>query len=72
MCNCIEENDKALEDLNRNTKLDIPFRFSQTNGTMKANRVKIATCKIDEKNRQKPITLLASYCPFCGEKYEDT
>jgi hypothetical protein len=70
MCNCIIEMQKALEESNKNTMLDIPITFS-SNGQLKANRVMISTCKRDNSKREKPIKLLPSYCPFCGEKYED-
>lgn len=33
-------------------------------------RAFVTTCKADEKKRGKPSMLMASYCPFCGIKYQ--
>lgn len=32
-------------------------------------RVVIGTNKVDSKKRGKPPYMLATFCPFCGEKY---
>jgi len=29
----------------------------------------IHTMKVDDKKRGKPPSMLASFCPFCGERY---
>lgn len=34
------------------------------------NHVFIETQKIDKKKRKKPASVMASYCPFCGEYME--
>ena len=64
MCNCIDDLNERLKALNKNTMLDIPITWSP-----EARRVAIMTCKIDDKVRQKPIPVLPTYCPFCGEEY---
>lgn len=69
MCNCISEVEAKLKETGRNTKLDIPITFSLT-GKLSADRVNVATCKRDDKKREKPLRLFAAYCPFCGEAYE--
>jgi hypothetical protein len=70
MCNCIEEVQKKLLETGRNTMLDIPMSLSPSHD-LSANRVTISTCKRDEKKREKPLRMFASYCPFCGLPYED-
>jgi len=32
--------------------------------------VVVETAKIDTKKRGRPPVMLASFCPFCGEKYD--
>lgn len=41
--------------------------------TMFANpeRVVMSTYKIDSKKRGKTPSMIATYCPFCGERYGD-
>ena len=70
MCNCISEVEEKLKETGRNTKLDIPITFSLT-GKLSADRVNVATCKRDEKKREKPLRLFAAFCPFCGEAYPE-
>jgi len=63
MCSCIERIDEKLKE--RNTKLCLAISFSG-----ESTKVLIGTEKIDTKKRGKPANLLASYCPFCGKKYD--
>lgn len=67
MCNCIEITNKALVEKDLNTQLSIAFSLKPE----VPHKVIIATEKIDQKNRKKPITLIPSFCPFCGKKYEE-
>jgi hypothetical protein len=72
MCDCIKmTNDGLKEHPEWNTQVLVPITFSMKNGGLKADRLAVATEKLDDKKRQKPITLFASYCPFCGEKYPE-
>lgn len=58
MCTCIDEfNEKAAE---HNTELTV---------TLFSRRPLLETQKVDTKKRGKPVGAIASYCPFCGEKY---
>ena len=72
MCNCIEEINKRLEEMqpDNNTKLDIPITFSLS-GKFGIQRVRVQTTKRDTYNRKKPISIQAAYCPFCGKAYEE-
>lgn len=67
MCNCIEEVQEALKSKG-NTMLDIPISATR-DGLISTYRVRVATCKRDPSSRVKPIALLPSFCPFCGEPY---
>lgn len=37
--------------------------------TMFSHQVLLRTEKLDAKKRGKAATILASFCPFCGQKY---
>lgn len=59
MCDCIKTTNALLADHNARITLSMigdqhPF---------------ILTEKVNEKQRGKAPLLMASYCPFCGEKY---
>ena len=55
---CLTQVNKVLKE--HNTELDSDL--------LKPNRIFIHTVKIESKIRGKPRTVLASHCPFCGEK----
>lgn len=73
MCDCREAVNKRLAFSNAriatgfvlNTKDDGPIAGMDLAPPM------IALEKIDEKKRGKPPTLLATCCPFCGERYSE-
>ncbi len=70
MCDCIVKVNDSLLKVNCNTQLDIPFMLSRHENSVMCDRVSISVCKIDSKNRKKAKLILASYCPFCGSKYD--
>ena len=70
MCNCIEEVNEKIKATGRNTQLDIPFVWDKT-GRVSEGRVAIKTRKLDDSKREKPLPILPTYCPFCGEAYPD-
>jgi len=67
MCDCIKEIGEQLKSMNNNTKLQICMFWDG-----KPSRAMIATKKVESKLHGKPNNIVASYCPFCGEKYPDT
>lgn len=50
-----------------NTRLPIALNIENP----KREMIALATVKADDKVRLKPVTMYASYCPFCGVKLGD-
>lgn len=59
-CDCVQRFDERLRE--HNTTL-VSTLFG------KPPRVLIQTCKLHEKVRGKPVSVIASFCPFCGQSY---
>ena len=70
-CNCIKLIQAELKTTDLNTQLDIPFSIDIQRGRMSTPMVRLAVVKLNPKVRKKPTTLVATYCPFCGKKYEE-
>ena len=63
-CDCIGKMDKLLEPKNMRLVRTVPFRDGDS--AMVAVRVeRIRT----GRGTIKPVNVIASYCPFCGQKY---
>lgn len=72
-CNCIDEVNRELERSGSNTHLVIPnrMRSSESGDWVRLPpAVEIATAKSDGKSRNRKATVIATYCPFCGKRYE--
>lgn len=67
MCDCIREIDEHLEKYNTKLGAAIGIRDRQ----LVLFGVYIETYKIETKRRGRPKAIVASYCPFCGEKYQN-
>lgn len=57
---CIREANKKLEGSNTILVYNI----------LNPNHIVVATQKLDKSFRTKALTVIASHCPFCGEKLE--
>lgn len=68
MCDCIEKLDESLKEYN--TAFDKVVYFEKPDMRMKST-IQIALKKINPRGA-KPIRLFLAYCPFCGEKREET
>lgn len=66
MCDCMKQINDELAQYN--TRLDPVMALRD--GTLHMAGVRIETVKIDSKKRGRPKRLVASYCPFCGKKYD--
>jgi hypothetical protein len=68
MCNCIDRVNKGIKVYN--SELHIPETINFNTGECgSANRVMIMADRIGAKKYGTGRNLLATYCPFCGEKY---
>lgn len=67
MCDCIHLTNDALKE--RGLELATQIRFPRQGGGDLEVVLPISTQKINPKDRKvRNITLLGSFCPFCGEK----
>ena len=67
-CNCKEQMNKLLEQYN--TRLVIRVTLNQETGVMEAYPV-IDTELITAARSAKPVSVLPSFCPFCGQTYKE-
>jgi hypothetical protein len=69
MCNCIKlTQDKGELVKKHHTRICVTIPFDPS----EVSRVVLKTEKtFDAPRGTKAVTLIASYCPFCGEKYQD-
>lgn len=59
-CDCIEKVNALLAPKNTTLVQDM---ISATAHSF------VATAKLKTSVRSKPVSMMAAYCPFCGEKY---
>lgn len=69
-CNCIEQINEHLKE--RKAEIAQRLMLSNQMSDISVSPPIIATQWIGKKPRgEKLPVIMASYCPFCGEKYED-
>jgi len=71
MCDCIGQTDHLLAGTN--TALDVQLLWRPMRKMMDL-RTRIVTMKRNPQLRgakHKPLRLVATYCPFCGERYPE-
>ena len=66
MCKCIDEINEQLKQQNRNTQVKQAFGMKGT-----IPNAMVSTEKADTNKREKSASIFASYCPFCGQKYDE-
>lgn len=65
MCDCVETINTNLAP--HNCKVAQAIRLTADMSSMFSSTI-IATEKIDKAKRKAPPTLMATFCPFCGER----
>ncbi len=68
MCYCITQVNEFLKE--HNTQIETPIAFNPNEGMKVMTAMRISTVKLDSKKRVGPSAFFATYCPVCGEKYE--
>ncbi len=63
MCECVKEVNKKLNEAGHNTQVKLPMMMGGG-----AERPIVVAEKADSDIRKKPISVFASFCPFCGDK----
>lgn len=71
MCECNAKMNALLDARGSNTVISEPLLIRKESLALSSGPVTIVTTKKDSGKRQKPITVFASYCPFCGDKYRN-
>lgn len=71
MCDCITLTKEALVRQGSNTELGTSILINRSTGKARTV-VEIATHKRDPKKREKPLGMVPTFCPFCGERYPDS
>jgi hypothetical protein len=66
----MNEINQQLEKDGVNTRIVIPFTFSFSTGKLTTPKAMIETEKADPTKREKAKSVFATYCPFCGVKYD--
>jgi len=71
MCKCIEQFNKQMAE--HNTRIVIPFMVNMDTGEKsRPDQPLVTTEKIDSSKRGSAKKVMASFCPFCGEKYGES
>ena len=69
-CKCIEKCNDEMERLALNTAVSVPLIINFGTGKCAPPMAMIATYKVDDRQRGKPKSIIATFCPFCGKRYE--
>lgn len=66
-CDCIKQMDAKLAP--HNTRLAVTFGFSRATGKS-VTLPTILVEKVESRKRGSEALAIASFCPFCGERYD--
>ncbi len=66
-CDCVERVNTAMADQGQNQQVACSYRT--IGGEFRAFAI-VETEKIEPRKKRSP-RLIATFCPFCGEKYPD-
>jgi len=65
-CECIEETNKLLAE--HNTELGFHFLMNRETGGVNQT-VRLVTNIIEKKRGARPLAIVPTFCPFCGQRY---
>jgi hypothetical protein len=68
MCDCATEVDKQLAERECNTRLAFAMQITKDMGIRYCLLVGVE--KIDKSKRKPAMLVTATFCPFCGKKFE--
>ena len=69
MCNCIEQANELLKE--SNAKIAQSIIWDSKENTLRISGARVELEKINTNKRKSLPPLMASFCPFCGQKYEE-
>jgi hypothetical protein len=65
---CFKAADKKLADKNTRLSMGTAVMYPAPRKMAFVARPVIETMKVDSARRGRPVTVMATYCPFCGVK----
>lgn len=68
MCDCAKEMDNKLKD--HNGRLAMAILMPAAGSNCLRARLLVQTEKLDKMKRKPVPSVMASYCPFCGESLQ--
>ena len=66
-CNCLDLTDEALKS--HNTRLGWNLQVDPKTGATRQT-IAIRTELVEKKRGAKPLCLIPTFCPICGQRYE--
>jgi len=68
MCECIQRANEMFKE--HNMRIVTPMTIDDKRRLGPLPKATILTERLDKKKRGNPMSLVATFCPFCGVKYD--